>query len=253
MSGTPHGGSDFMILAGYVARLGRWNSFDLAWKRLLKRNGLEYLHAVEHVRQRRHRQCYLSSQNLVSKYLQCGFVIRIDKKAYESRYIAGHRPNKPPLDTVYGVCFRTLMSFLIVDVPKLLDRDDIKVNIILESGDVGSADAVRIVTQVKRDLPHDTKMLGDVAFGQKTNYPGLQAADCLAYGAAQMEKDDDPGYRSFPGIEISLTEAKKLAPAVRPPILQTHLNAEVLASYKADILALVDFRRRLIQAPSSTE
>jgi hypothetical protein len=69
----------------------------------------------------------------------------------------------------------------------------------------------------------------------------------------KMEKDDDPGYRSFPGIEFSLTEAKKLAPAVRPPILQTHLNAEVLASYKADILDLVDFRRRLIQAPSSTE
>ena len=241
-SGT-HDNSNFMILAGYVAPLGKWNAFDLEWKKLLKRNGLAYLHSVEHARQTRFLQCCLKAQKLTAKYLGCRFVIRLDKQSYDEFYIAGQRPNKPQLDTMYGVCFRYTMSFLIIELPILFCRDDMELHLILESGDVGSGDAVRIVTQVKKDLPNDTKMLGGVSFGKKEEYPGLQVADFLAHDFFRLEQEDDPGYRDFVG-EMSLSEARKAAPAVRPPVLRTHLDADPLTDFKADILDLVEFRKR---------
>jgi hypothetical protein len=66
-SGT-HKDSEFMILAGYIARLGKWHAFDADWRRLLKRNGLQYLHAVEHLRQRCYQQCGLDAHKLSKKY-----------------------------------------------------------------------------------------------------------------------------------------------------------------------------------------
>jgi hypothetical protein len=50
-SGTHDGpnGSPIMMLAGWAATLGQWNSFDDGWKRAIKRAGLPgYFHATEH-------------------------------------------------------------------------------------------------------------------------------------------------------------------------------------------------------------
>ena len=144
------------------------------------------------------------------------------------------------------LCFRYMMAYLIVEVPKLLRRADLEIEMILESGDVGSADAPRIISQVKKDLPDDTRMLGKVVFGDKKKFPGLQAADCLAYGALNMEREAILSFGEF--TSGSLEDAKRAAPNVRPPVMRLHLDAAALGSLKTDILALVDYRKRYAAA-----
>jgi len=45
---------------------------------------------------------------------------------------------------MYGVCYRYLLSFLLTEIPQLLKRIDLQINIMLEAGARGSRDAFRI-------------------------------------------------------------------------------------------------------------
>jgi hypothetical protein len=84
-------------------------------------------------------------------------------------------------------------------------------------------------------------MLGGVTFEDKKKLPGLQAADALAFGAYQIEPTnpqlvDNPDHHS-------LAQAGR-AVLVRPPIFRCELDAKTLRDLKADILALVEIRKR---------
>ena len=140
------------------------------------------------------------------------------------------------------------MSFFLLDLPILLGRSDLTINMILESGAPGSGDTPRIVAQVKKDLPNDTKTIGDVSFGEKATYPGLQVADFLAHGAFGMEgmiqeTDGVPWFGGSPS-PLTLEDVRRRAPAVRPPLFRSHLDSAALLSLKTDILDLVEYRQR---------
>lgn len=45
-SGT-HDSSDYMIMGGFVGRLGQWYAVDKVWKKLLKKYNLTHFHAVD--------------------------------------------------------------------------------------------------------------------------------------------------------------------------------------------------------------
>jgi hypothetical protein len=49
------------------------------------------------------------AHKLARKHFLFGYVFELDKQSYETAYLAGGRPNKPQLDTQYGVCFRYLV------------------------------------------------------------------------------------------------------------------------------------------------
>jgi hypothetical protein len=184
-SGT-HDGSDIMMLAGYVATVGQWNPFDIGWNRALKRVGLPYFHATEHLKTRAGAEFLPLAHKLTKKHLLFGYVIELDKESYENHYVAGERVKKPQLDTRYSVCFRYLSAFLYLQLPTLLGRDDFTIDFLLESGATGSADARRVLNDVKKQLPETREVLGTIDFGEKEKYPGLQVSDLMSFVALKL-------------------------------------------------------------------
>jgi transcriptional regulator with XRE-family HTH domain len=239
-SGT-HDASPFMLLSGFVASEGQWLAFDAGWRDALAKHGLSHFHATDHWGTNIGEKFGPEVLNLTGEHLILGYVIKINKDDYNNHYIAGLRPRKPQLDTIYGIAFRFLVSFLITRLPGLLGRSDITFNIILESGAVGSKDAERIRAAVKKQLPIEAAMLGSVTFGDKKAFPGLQASDALAFGAYQMEPKG-PVLSDVPeGANISDVSESSQA---KLPIFRCALDPDTLRSLKSDILALVDIRKR---------
>jgi hypothetical protein len=158
-SGT-HAGSNYLLLSGYIGTLGKWIALDRAWRKRLSRSNLEYFHAVEHNRRRANEDLRYDLLKLCGKHLACGFTIRLEKRSYDDFYIAGYRPKGLHLDTMYGVCFRHLLSFLLTEIPQLLNRVDLHIDIMLEAGATGSKDAFRIHANFKKNAPRTRRPAG---------------------------------------------------------------------------------------------
>ena len=238
-SGT-HKGSPFMLLGGHASTFGKWNAFDIAWQRALKRVGLSHFHATDHWGTDIGERFGPEIVKLTKKHLLFGCVIRLNKDDYERHYIAGLRPRKPQLDTMYGVSFRYLVSFLLTRLPTLLDRSDVTFNIVLEAGAHGSKDADRITTELRKQLPTETVMFGGVTFKDKKRFPGLQVADALAFGAFHVEPTSP---QLVDGPEDQTILQARRAVLVKPPIFRCELDERTLRALKADILALVEMRK----------
>lgn len=235
-SGT-HAGSDYLMLSGYIGALGKWIALDRAWRRRLSRDNLQYFHAVEHNRRRTNEDLRYDLLKLCGKHLACGFTIRLDKRSYDDFYIAGHRPKGVHLDTMYGVCFRYLLSFLLTEIPQLLKRVDLQIDIMLEDGAAGSKDAFRIHTNFKKRLQEHERLLGVIEFGDKKKYPGLQAADSLAHPSFVEETRDLPLDLRPLGPTDTLIHARRIThDTVIPPVFRLELNAENLAELKKNMV-----------------
>jgi hypothetical protein len=240
-SGTDNA-SEAMMLAGYVGTLGKWNLLDELWCKRLKREGLPYFHAVEHSRKRRYQSLCWDLLKMCGKHLLFGFNIRLDKKSYEDFYIANFRPRKTQLDTMYGVCYRYIVSVLVQDLPALMRRSDLRIDIVLEGGAAGSKDALRVHYQIKKTFPELAAMLGSVSFGDKRQRPGLQAADSLAYPALVEERRPGLDLRPFPEKGTLVEARRATSSTIIPPVFRVHLDAAVLASLKHTILERSDLQ-----------
>jgi hypothetical protein len=236
-----HDDSPVMMLGGYVARLGQVSSFNPMWRRSLSRAGLPYWHGTEHWDTEAGAKFAPIAQKLVRKHFLFGYVVELDKRAYEDEYLAGGRPNKPQLDTRYGVCFRFLAAFLFTRLPGLIGRNDFVVNFLLEDGAVGSADCKRLLRDMKKQVPETRTALGEVEFGDKKKHPGLQAADALAFGAYKL-MPTNPQMTDMPEGD-TLAQANQRV-AVKPPIYHSRLDAAMLGALKSDILTMVELRKR---------
>jgi hypothetical protein len=248
-SGT-HDDSPVMTLAGYAATLRSWNKFDPKWKRAIRQAGLPgYFHATEHWNTAAGQRFGPMMDKLQRDWLLFGYVIELDKESYERHYIGGNRPRKPQLDTRYSVCFRFLLAFLLTRLPILLGREDITLNFILEDGAAGSADAGRIVQQLRKqpETQDIASMLAPVAvsFGDKKRVPGLQVSDSLAFGALKLAPATEN-----PGVLIDIPQDAPLpdwqsTTQAKPPVAYCRLDETLLGLLKSDILTMVEIRKRI--------
>jgi hypothetical protein len=177
-----------------------------------------------------------------------GFNIRLDKESYNGSYIANFRPRKTQLDTMYGICYRYMVSLLVNDLPTLMHRSDLQIDIVLEAGAAGSKDAPRIHQQIKKTFPELAPMLGSVTFGDKKRLPGLQAADSLAHPALAEEKRPGLDLRPFPTTGTLVEARRATSSTITPPVFRVHLDAAVLGSLKQAILERSELQRRHAEA-----
>jgi hypothetical protein len=253
-SGTHDGpnGSPIMMLSGYASTLGRWNYFDIGWRRAIQRTGLPgYFHATEHWDTEAGTKFAPLARKLEKKHILFGYVIELDKYSYDHHYIANNRTRKPQLDTRYSLCFRFLGAFLITRLPVLLGRNDISLDIILEEGARGTADCRRIV-QEWRKLPETqdiAQMLNSVSFQQKKKLPGLQVSDSLSFGALKISSTN-PEMIDLPQ-DVSLTKARRAA-QWKPTVFHCRLDQEILGAFKEDILTLVKIRKLIADSAAKT-
>lgn len=251
-SGT-HGSSKLIILGGYVARLGQWATFDQKFRRVLKRSGLTYYHSKE---MRAHQNEFKSwstaktiafcneAHRVVAANTMCGFSIRIDRAHHDEFYVAGNRPRKMPLDTMYGVAFRLVLSFIPEFVQLSLRRGDLTIDFILEDGAKNIGDARRIFQQIKEaKITGLSELLGTIEVGEKKQFLGLQAADALASGA-YLEEQRGVATADFPVEDRTLKAARKIVRAKSPVFRISTEDGKLLAELKDNLLALIEMRRR---------
>lgn len=244
-----------MTLGGYVSTLGKWNHFDLKWDKQVRRAGLPgYYHATEHWNTAAGAAFGPYAAQLLANYAKFGFVIELDKDSYERDYISGNRTRKPQLDTKYSLCFRVLLALVLPRVSDLFrSSDEIKVNFILESGDDGSGDSLKVIREIQKtpETQDFAAMLGavPVAFGEKKKVPGLQAADMLAFGglkaaSAALEMHEAPD-------GVSAEELTAMS-EIKPPLFHVRIDKDVLASLKGDIITMIKIRKLIADEAIAT-
>jgi hypothetical protein len=244
-SGT-HSESPVLIMGGWVGRLGQWSDFDLRWNKLLKRSGLTYFHSKE----MRHSKDEFKgwdgfrkfgftqmAADVALKSLEFGFTISLNKKAYHEHYVNNHRPKKIPLDTQYGICFRHCLS-IVPQMAKEAFKRNLDIKFVLEAGHKNAGDAERIFDLVKnKGLKHPeekkiVEMLGTITFGDKKEFPGLQAADVNAYAAFQHETSSPLDLLTL-NPETSVADAKRIQ---KVPVFHLEIRETELKMYKQFIL-----------------
>lgn len=111
-----------LIMGGVGGRLGQWADFDTKWRRMLRDYKLPYFHSASlssskrpfrHLSIQQKRDLVHDVNKIVQRHTTWGFSAYLHKKDYDQYYIAGNRPTKIQLDTMYGVCFRMCLSFAI--------------------------------------------------------------------------------------------------------------------------------------------
>jgi hypothetical protein len=79
------------------------------------------------------------------------------------------------------LAFRYILAFIPQFVARSLNRDDVRVNAILENSNY-FGDGLRVWNDLKKRFPEFQRILGTCIPGDK-KIPGLQQADALATGA----------------------------------------------------------------------
>jgi hypothetical protein len=237
-------GAPLMIMSGYVGKLGQWADFDKRFRRLLRRYGLSHHHSKElrdtdgeYKEWNRSRKFAYTQElaDIVEKHTLFGFSIMLRSDEYDTHYVNGYRPRRVPLDTQYGLCFRFALSFLLPHICEVLGRDDVVLNFILEEGHRNAGDAVRIFHEVKSSEPELAPKLGAIAFDGKRKFPGLQAADMVAYNAFRGEMRDPTGI-IIDRIEGATIEDDRKATKSKSPTYRCDITQSELKAFKELVL-----------------
>lgn len=249
-SGT-HENAPVMVMAGYVATIGKWADFHRKWAQVLKRYGLTYHHTKEWKDTTgeykdwpltKKEKFITKATKIGAQHALCGFTITLKHPDYDRHYVAGNRPKKIPLDTKYGVCFRIFLSFLPMMLKNSLDRDDLIIDVVMEAGAKGQRDTSRIFKLFKEQAPPEqAQLVNTIATADKKNFYGLQFADCLAFGAFQAEQKT-PDLTHFPK-DATLDDCKEIV-GQRSPVFRLEVTPELLAELKDNIIAQVEARKQ---------
>ena len=237
-SGT-HRDSPFMIMAGYAARLGEWNRFDVKWRKHLAKSHLEHFHSVELPPDH---PFYFKGSKIADDNLMFGFVVRLDRKDYQNYYRNGGWGGKAQPDSMYGLCFRYCLSLMLDKGRQEIPRDDLQINFIVEDGHPNCGSACEIVRVLKKKkIPDVSEFFGAAILGDKKKAWGLQAADMLANTAWRVEPLEPP--KIDIGQDAPLIELRGLS-VQKAPVFYCHINEHELASFKGDYFLHLEYRKQ---------
>jgi hypothetical protein len=258
-----HGSAPHMVMGALVGRLGQWHSFDKKWRKMLRRNGITYFHSKEW----KHKQGPFKGMKndkwiaLIERASDIqrdttlfGLTVKIQQDEYIQNYKSGDRPKKIPLDSMYGLCFRHVVVFVVDTLAKSLNRNDIEANFVLEAGHKNSGDALRIFDQMKNDKSGRPVALGTLALEGKKKFYGLQGADLVSHTfyRAERENEGDMDLTPMPA-DGNLADAEK-ALKRKGPIFRNVLGPEQLKQIKESKFAYerarMEFGKRRTQQVS---
>jgi hypothetical protein len=261
-----HGAAPHMIMGALVGRSGQWAYFDKKWRKMLRRNGVAYFHSKEW----KHKQgpfkgwTYGKRAALIERASDIqrdttlfGLTVKIKQDDYIKNYKSGERPKKVPLDSMYGLCFRHVVVFVVDTLSKSFNRNDILVNFVLEAGHKNAGDAVRIFEQMKNDKSGRSVALGTLSLEGKRKFYGLQGADLVSHTfyLAENEDEDDMDLTKVPEGG-TLADAEK-ALKRKGPIFRNVLGPEQLKHIKESKFAYekarIEFGKRRNQQENQKE
>lgn len=236
-----HGTAPHMVMGALVGRLGQWAYFDKKWRKMLRRNSITYFHSKEW----KHRQGPFKgwkndkraalierASDIQRDTTLFGLTVKVQQDDYISNYKSGDRPKKIPLDSMYGLCFRAVVVFVVDTLAKSLKTDDIEVNFVLESGHKNAGDAVRIFAQMKNDKSGRPVKLGTLSLEGKKKFYGLQGADLVSHTFYLAEHGDEEDMDLTPTPESGTVADAEKALKRKGPIFRSVLGPEQLKHIK---------------------
>jgi hypothetical protein len=198
-SGTHESG--MTLLGGVIAKLSQWNRFGELWQRRLRNEGVSHFHGKDVLhRSGEFRGWTVARRNnfvdrcadITLKNTTLGFSVMLRDAEYKEHYLgppAIKGQKRPRHDSRYGLCFRSVLTWLPSEMEKALRRDNFTINVVLESGHPNVPDAERIFNEFKKE-PGWAERLGGIGQRDKKALSGLQAADSMAYIAFRGEQHD---------------------------------------------------------------
>jgi hypothetical protein len=177
------------------------------------------------------------------KHLEFGFTVILGEDDYQQHYIAGNRPKEVQLDSRYGLCFRYCLGIVPFFAKDSFNDRELDIHFVVESGHKNFGDACRIFTRVKKSSqPNEqeiVRMLGTLTTGDKSEFPGLQMADVIAYSSFQhATRSPMPTTPLEP--ETCMRDAKKVQ---RVPIFHLRLGRPELTRFKQFIFDEIEEKR----------
>jgi hypothetical protein len=211
--------------------------FDLKWRKALNSAKLEYFHAKEHWKHPFTAKAIAISDD----YLLFGFVAKLTEPNYKKYYRDGPWGGKAQPDSMYGLCFRYCLSFVLNQVLLEVPSKDFLLDFVIEEGHQNQGAPAAIVSQLKRKrISGVSEFLGTVTLGEKTKIPGLQAADGLAFGAWHDESKTVQLSFVAPDVPVDKMRGASL---MKTPIFRCDISERELKVFQNGYFAHVDFRR----------
>jgi len=268
-SGT-HDTSPVSVMAGYVATAEQWGRFEADWTALVRKAGVQNVHAVELFKRTKQFKGWkeedanalaVELNAVIDRHLQIGFSIIIRGDDYNTIYKTTPHPKRLPKDTKYGVLFRACLafvpSFIVSQFNEAGQKDTVlqsTINFVLEDGHRNVGDALRLFRLYKSDaLPEWRHVVGTLEVASKAS-AGAQAADFLAYAVYRAECLEH-GQAPSDIKESSYVATEQAPPNHYPPRPKEHqgqmifripITRDILQSLKDDRFA----RERERRAPS---
>jgi hypothetical protein len=196
-SGT-HDPSPLTIMSGWIAPVEEWAALERKWQALCAFQGVKYVHAKE----LKHRQgpfkrwtderaVSFSRQLLLAleTHSQYSLTVILNNAEYDSHYRApdkAERKRRGSVDSKYGVCFRVFLSLVTQVVAKYMPNETL--TIALEAGHKNGGAAETIFAEFSQYAPELAALVTAVAYVNKKEAAGVQAADLLAYPAYFLER-----------------------------------------------------------------
>jgi hypothetical protein len=185
------GTSTVVTMAGLVANQRHWVRFDEAWRKLLNRNGLTEIHTFK-LRNRLSREPAKFNQimaevgELFLRYIAVSVTVVMRKNDYDEIY----KPTQPrggQKRSQLGVLYQALVSFAASFLESYPPENLESLDFIYER--VSSPGGFQTIHDEFKNHGEVAPWFGPLAFETRTDVLGLQAADCLASGALQLEME----------------------------------------------------------------
>lgn len=197
-SGT-HGGSEVTIMCGVLARADQWKRFQIGFDKAKLKHGFKVFHTKKFKNRAGDFRGWSHLQQLAlaadlgvltGSGLSDAVAVSLDNADYESYYRNADKPQKGRLDSKYGLCFRTCLYYLILEVAKRKYRGKVpSLHIVLEAGHVNSGAAEHIFMECKKDFfGRGSEMLATITLAGKDECDPLMMADFLAHSSLMINR-----------------------------------------------------------------
>jgi hypothetical protein len=181
-SGT-HEDAVVTTVAGFIASPVAWDSFNQDWQSTLERWSVSCLHMRHFAHSlgeyKQFKGDEASRRNFLGNLLACimgycryGCAVSIIKKDHRDFCVDGR------FGSVYT--FATQACLSLVDMWTKRNGLQPPIGLVLETGCEYSSELIRHLEELERPLG-SLNAFGPISFGTRLQYPGLQAADLLAY------------------------------------------------------------------------